>query len=301
VKRNRLIVLLGPTGVGKTELSLRLAEAWGSSIISSDSRQFFKELKIGTAAPTREQLDRVKHYFIGVKSITDYYSAGQYEIDVLQLLNELFTENSTQFLVGGAMLYIDAVCNGLDDLPPVSTEIRNKVLAIWNELGIEGIGQKLKELDPVCYKTIDIKNKQRVIHAIEVSLSTGKPYSELLKHEKKERPFDIIKIGLNLPREELYQRINQRVDVMIEEGLIQEAESLYPYKHLNALNTVGYKELFQYMDGKYSLDFAINMIKQNSRRYAKRQLTWFNADKEIQWFNPKQHVEISATLEKRAL
>ncbi|MDR3705977.1 MAG: tRNA (adenosine(37)-N6)-dimethylallyltransferase MiaA [Paludibacteraceae bacterium] len=301
MKRNRLIVLLGPTGVGKTELSLQLAETFNSSIISSDSRQFFKELKIGTAAPTREQLDRVKHYFIGVKSITDYYSAGQYEVDVLQLLNELFAENSTQFLVGGSMLYIDAVCNGLDELPPVSTEIRNKVLAIWNESGINGIGQKLQELDPACYKTIDINNKQRVIHAIEVSLSTGKPYSELLKHEKKERPFDIIKIGLNLPREELYQRINQRVDIMIENGLIQEVESLYPYKHLNALNTVGYKELFQYMDGKYSLDFAINMIKQNSRRYAKRQLTWFNADKEIQWFNPKQPVEISATLEKRTL
>jgi len=301
VKRNRLIVLLGPTGVGKTELSLQLAETFNSSIISSDSRQIFKELKIGTAAPTQEQLDRVKHYFIGTKSITDYYSAGQYEVDVLQVLNELFTENSTQFLVGGSMLYIDAVCEGLDDLPTISTEVRTQVLSIWNESGIDGLRRKLQKLDPAYYQTIDINNKQRVMHAIEISLSTEKPYSELLKHEKKERPFDIIKIGLNLPREELYQRINQRVDIMIQDGLIQEAEALYPHKHLNALNTVGYKELFQYMDGNHSLDFAINMIKQNSRRYAKRQLTWFNADKEIQWFNPKQYVEISATLEKRTL
>ena len=301
MKRNRLIVLLGPTGVGKTELSLQLAETFNSSIISSDSRQIFKELKIGTAAPTQEQLDRVKHYFIGTKSITDYYSAGQYEVDVLQVLNELFTENSTQFLVGGSMLYIDAVCEGLDDLPTISTEVRTQVLSIWNESGIDGLRRKLQKLDPAYYQTIDINNKQRVMHAIEISLSTEKPYSELLKHEKKERPFDIIKIGLNLPREELYQRINQRVDIMIQDGLIQEAEALYPHKHLNALNTVGYKELFQYMDGNHSLDFAINMIKQNSRRYAKRQLTWFNADKEIQWFNPKQYVEISATLEKRTL
>jgi len=301
VKRNRLIVLLGPTGVGKTELSLQLAETFNSSIISSDSRQIFKELKIGTAAPTQEQLDRVKHYFIGTKSITDYYSAGQYEVDVLQVLNELFTENSTQFLVGGSMLYIDAVCEGLDDLPTISTEVRTQVLSIWNESGIDGLRRKLQKLDHAYYQTIDINNKQRVMHAIEISLSTEKPYSELLKHEKKERPFDIIKIGLNLPREELYQRINQRVDIMIQDGLIQEAEALYPHKHLNALNTVGYKELFQYMDGNHSLDFAINMIKQNSRRYAKRQLTWFNADKEIQWFNPKQYVEISATLEKRTL
>ena len=301
MKSNRLIVLLGPTGVGKTELSLQLAETFNSSIISSDSRQIFKELKIGTAAPTQEQLDRVKHYFIGTKSITDYYSAGQYEVDVLQVLNELFTENSTQFLVGGSMLYIDAVCEGLDDLPTISTEVRTQVLSIWNESGIDGLRRKLQKLDPAYYQTIDINNKQRVMHAIEISLSTEKPYSELLKHEKKERPFDIIKIGLNLPREELYQRINQRVDIMIQDGLIQEAEALYPHKHLNALNTVGYKELFQYMDGNHSLDFAINMIKQNSRRYAKRQLTWFNADKEIQWFNPKQYVEISATLEKRTL
>lgn len=299
MKKSRLVVLVGPTGVGKTELSLKLAETFKSSIISSDSRQIFRELKIGTAAPTPGQLNRVKHYFIGNKSIADYYSAGQYELDVLSLLNKLFEENPVQFLVGGSMLYIDAVCEGLDDLPRIEPAIREMVLAIWHEAGIGGLQQKLQEVDPVCYQTIDINNKQRVVHAIEISLTIGKPYSELLKHQKKERPFEIIKIGLNLPREELYEKINRRVDVMIEEGLLHEAELLYPHKHLNALNTVGYKELFLYMDGQYSLDFAINMIKQNSRRYAKRQLTWFNADKEINWFRPEQLVEISTFLEKR--
>lgn len=301
MKENSLIVLVGPTGVGKTELSLQLAEYLNCSIISSDSRQVFKELKIGTAAPDEQQLKRVKHYFVHTQSVTDYYSAGQFELDVLSLLKRLFNENKTQMMVGGSMLYIDAVCKGLDNIPSVSPELRAYVHSLYEEAGMAGLQDKLKELDPKHAELVDLNNKQRVMHAVEVSLSLGKPYSEMLGASKEVRPFNIIKIGLTLPRELLYERINRRVDIMMEEGLLVEAQSLYPFKQLNSLNTVGYKELFNYFDGLWTLDFAVNMIKQNSRRYAKRQLTWFNSDKEINWFRPDQLEDIIALIKKKDL
>lgn len=291
-KKPTLIVVLGPTGVGKTNISLSLAEHFGCPIVSSDSRQFYRELKIGTAAPTEEQLERVAHYFIGSHSIFDEYNAGQYEQDAIKLLDELFQKHDVVMLVGGSMMYIDAVCNGMDDIPAVDSETR----AFWQkEFGVKGleyIQSELKRLDPVHYEQVDIQNPKRIIHALEICSMTGKPYSDLRTGQRKQRNFNILKIGLNRPRPELYERINWRVDEMMHEGLLQEAEQFYPYKHLNTLNTVGYKELYEYMDGNWILDFAVNMIKQDSRRYAKRQLTWFNRDKEIHWFQPEEEERI---------
>ncbi|MDR1698416.1 MAG: tRNA (adenosine(37)-N6)-dimethylallyltransferase MiaA [Prevotellaceae bacterium] len=295
--KNTLIVLVGPTGVGKTDLSIKLAQTLGCAIVSADSRQFFRELKIGTAAPDETQLTTVKHYFIGHKSITENYNAGQYEVDVLALLERLFAENPVQMLVGGSMMYVDAVCRGLDEIPAVGEEIRQKTAEIYAQDGIEGLQQELLQLDPTYYEKVDLSNYRRVAHAVEISLTTGKPYSDLLTHKAKPRPFNIIKIGLNMSRSKLYERINYRVDLMMEEGLLQEAEQFYPYKDFNSLKTVGYRELFDFWDGKYTtLDEAVAMIKQDSRRYAKRQLTWFNADKTIHWFEPTQFGEIFALL-----
>ncbi len=281
-----LIVILGPTGVGKTNISLRLAEKFACPIVSSDSRQFYRELKIGTAAPNDEELKRVKHYFIGTHSIFDEYNAGQYEIDAINLLDELFQKHDVVLLVGGSMMYIDAVCKGLDDIPTIDAEIREFWQKKYAEKGLEFIQDELKRLDEKHYNEVDLKNPKRVIHALEVCTMTGKPYSDLRTGERKKRNFNILKIGLNRPRPELYERINLRVDKMVEDGLIEEARQYYPYKHLNTLNTVGYKELFAHWDGEYDMEFAINLIKQDSRRYAKRQLTWFNRDKEINWFHP---------------
>jgi tRNA dimethylallyltransferase len=286
--RKTLLVLLGPTGVGKTEISLRLAEHFGCPVISSDSRQFYRELKIGTAAPTEEQLKRVKHYFIGSHSIFDEYNAGQYEEEVIGLLDELFRELDVVMLVGGSMMYIDAVCHGMDNIPNVDAETRAYWKKKYEENGLPFIQQELKKLDPVHYEEVDIQNPKRIIHALEICSMTGKPYSDLRTGQRKERNFNIVKIGLNRPRPELYERINARVDEMMEEGLLQEAERFYPQKNLNTLNTVGYKELFEYMDGNWTLDFAVDRIKQDTRRYAKRQLTWFNRDKEILWFHPDE-------------
>lgn len=297
MNKNILIVLVGPTGIGKTELGIRLAEHFGCDILSSDSRQVFKELKIGTATPDEDQLSRVKHHFIATKSIFDYYSAGQYELDALSLLEDLFQKNTVQIMVGGSMLYVDAVCNGLDDIPVVSSSIRDEVNGVFEKEGIEAVQNMLQKLDPVSYARIDLSNKQRVMHAVEVSMSAQKPYSELLGRDKASRPFNIIKIGLNMPRDILYQRINSRVDIMIEQGLLEEVKGLYEHKDLNSLNTVGYKELFNYFDGEYTYDFAVNMIKQNSRRYAKRQLTWFKRDEKIKWFHPAEFSEIVAFVE----
>lgn len=285
---NTLLVILGPTGVGKTELSLQMAEFFGCPILSSDSRQLYREMKIGTAMPTTEQLARVKHYFIATHSIFDTYSAGQYETDALQLMEELFKQHHTLMLVGGSMLYIDAVCKGLDNIPEVPQDIRDQVSAEYKQKGLEWLQQSLQKLDPVHYAKVDRHNHKRMLHALEVCISAGKPYSSFCTGKSKKRPFNIIKIGLNRPRPELYERINLRVDEMMQDGLLEEAQKLYPYRHLNPLNTVGYKELFNYMDGTWTLDFAINMIKQDSRHYAKRQLTWFNADKNIQWFQPDE-------------
>ncbi|MEI8274080.1 MAG: tRNA (adenosine(37)-N6)-dimethylallyltransferase MiaA [Paludibacter sp.] len=294
-----LIVILGPTGVGKTNISFSLAEHFGCPIISSDSRQFYRELKIGTAAPTEAQLKRVSHYFIGSHSIFDEYNAGQYEQDVIELVDKLFLKQKVELLVGGSMMYIDAVCNGMDDVPTVDAETR----AFWQkqflELGLEYVQNELKRLDPKHYDEVDLKNTKRILHALEICSITGKPYSDIRTGKRKERVFNILKIGLTRPREELYERINCRVDRMMEEGLLQEAEQYYQYRQLNSLNTVGYKELYEYMDGNCTLEFAVNMIKQDTRRYAKRQLTWFNRDKEIHWFHPDNEKEITDFIDSK--
>lgn len=283
---NTLIVLLGPTGVGKTELSLRVASHVGSPIISADSRQLYKELVIGTAAPTAEQLARVKHYFVGTLSLTDYYNASQFEEEVLICLENLFQSTSNVVMTGGSMMYIDAVCNGIDELPTVSQEIRTNLMKRFEVEGLDPIQEDLKRLDPQHYNEVDLNNYKRVIHALEICLMTGRPYSELRTNTKKTRPFRIIKIGLTRDREELCDRINARVDQMMRDGLLEEARHVYPYKHLNSLNTVGYKEMFNYLDGEWPLDFAIEKIKRNSRVYARKQMTWFKRDKEINWFHP---------------
>jgi tRNA dimethylallyltransferase len=283
---NTLIVLLGPTGVGKTELSLRVASHVGSPIISADSRQLYKELVIGTAAPTAEQLARIKHYFVGTLSLTDYYNASQFEEEVLLCLENLFQSTSNVVMTGGSMMYIDAVCNGIDELPTVSQEIRTNLMKRFEVDGLDPIQEDLKRLDPQHYNEVDLNNYKRVIHALEICLMTGRPYSELRTNTKKTRPFRIIKIGLTRDREELCDRINARVDQMMRDGLLEEARHVYPYKHLNSLNTVGYKEMFNYLDGEWPLDFAIEKIKRNSRVYARKQMTWFKRDKEINWFHP---------------
>lgn len=286
--RPTLLVILGPTGVGKTNISLHLAEKLGCPIVSSDSRQFYRELKIGTAAPTSTQLSRVKHYFIGSLSIHDEYNAGKYEQDAIQLLDELFQKHKVVMLVGGSMMYIDAVCHGMDEIPNVDPETRAFWQRQYAEFGLEFIQNELSRLDPVQHEQVDLQNPKRIMHALEICSMTGKPYSDLLTGHPKERNFNILKIGLNRPRPELYEKINQRVDEMMAEGLLEEAEKFYQFRKLNTLNTVGYKELFEYLDGNCTLDIAVNRIKQDSRRYAKRQLTWFNRDKEILWFNPEE-------------
>ena len=288
LKRPTLLVILGPTGVGKTNISLRLAEQLDCPIVSSDSRQFYRELLIGTAAPSKVQQKRVKHYFIGTHSIHDEYNAGQYENDAIQLLDELFKKHNVVMLVGGSMMYIDAICNGMDDIPNVDSVTRTFWQKQYADFGLEFIQNELKRLDPEHYAIVDCKNPKRIIHALEICSMTGEPYTNLRTGQRKLRNFNIVKIGLNRTRPELYDRINARVDEMMAEGLLQEAEKFYEFKRLNTLNTVGYKELYEYMDGKTTLDFAVNMIKQDTRRYAKRQMTWFNRDKEILWFHPDE-------------
>ncbi len=289
---NTLIVISGPTAVGKTDLCITLAQKLHTDIISADSRQIYREMKIGTARPDEQTLNKAKHYFIGTKSIHDYYTAGMFELEVLDMLRQHFKEKETMIMTGGSGLYINAVCNGIDALPKADPEIRNKLVKQYEEEGIEGIRDQLKLLDPESYHNMDIKNPKRILKALEVTLTTGKPYSSFLTRQKKSRSFHILKIGLRRDRNELYERINKRVDQMIEQGLIEEARELYPYKHLNPLNTVGYKELFDYFDGIISLEEAIRRIKRNTRRYAKRQLTWFARDKEMEWFHPEEKNKI---------
>ena len=291
-----LIVLIGPTGVGKTELSLRLAEQFKTCIVSADSRQLYAELKIGTAAPTPEQLKRVRHYFVETLQLTDYYSAAQYEAEVLQLLEKLYTEHDVVLMTGGSMMYVDAVCKGIDDIPTVDTETRQLLLKKYETEGLDRLCAELKLLDPEYYKIVDLKNPKRVIHALEICYMTGKTYTSFRTQQKKERPFRILKIGLTRDREELYDRINRRVEQMIEDGLVEEARLVYPHRALNSLNTVGYKEIFKYLDGEWTLPFAIEKIQQNSRIYSRKQMTWFNRDKEIRWFHPEQETEIVAYL-----
>lgn len=289
---NSLITLLGPTGVGKTELSLKVAERFNSPIISSDSRQLYRDLPIGTAAPTPEQQARVKHYFVGTLNLTDYYSASQFETDVLALLEQLHATIPHVVMTGGSMMYIDAVCKGIDDIPTVTPEIREAIYLQFAQEGLTPILEELKVADPKHYEEVDRQNYKRVIHAVEICRMTGKPYSSFRTNIRKSRPFQIIKVGLTRDREELYDRINRRVDVMMEEGLLEEAHSVYPYRALNALNTVGYKELFNYFSGEWTLDLAIEKIKRNSRVYARKQMTWFKHDPEIHWFHPDEEEAI---------
>lgn len=287
-----LIVLLGPTGVGKTELGLQIAEQFDSPVISADSRQLYKALSIGTAAPTSEQQKRALHYMVGTLDLTDYYSASRFEQDCLSLLDCLFKERDTVVMVGGSMMYIDSVCKGIDEIPTISAEIRDELYARFRKDGLEPILEELKEKDPQHYDLVDKMNYKRVIHAVEVCRMSGKTYTSFRTNFKKERPFSILKIGLNRDRKELYERINKRVDQMMENGLLEEARQVYPFRHLNSLNTVGYKELFNYISGEWSLDFAIEKMKRNSRVYARKQLTWFQRDPEIRWFHPDEQKEV---------
>ena len=295
--KKTLIVLIGPTGVGKTDLSIKIAEKYNSPIISADSRQLYSELKIGTAAPAEEYLKRVKHYFVGTLKLTDYYSAAQYESDVISLLEELFKENDTILLTGGSMMYIDAICKGIDDIPTVDNDTRRMMMEKYEKEGLERLCAELKLLDPEYYSIVDLKNPKRVIHALEICYMTGKTYTSFRTGNKKQRPFDIIKIGLCREREELYERINRRVDIMINDGLVDEVKSVYQYRNLNSLNTVGYKEIIQYLDGNCTLDFAIEKIKQDSRIYSRKQMTWFKRDNEITWFHPDNEEEIMNFIE----
>lgn len=294
-----LIVLIGPTGVGKTDLSIRIAEEYNSPIISADSRQLYSELKIGTAAPSEEYLKRIKHYFVGTLKLTDYYSAAQYESDVMELLDALFKNHETILLTGGSMMYIDAICKGIDDIPTVDSETRRMMMEKYENEGLERLCSELKLLDPEYYSIVDLKNPKRVIHALEICYMTGKTYTSFRTGNKKQRPFNILKIGLSRDRDELYERINRRVDIMISEGLIDEVKSVYKYKELNSLNTVGYKEIIQYLDGNWTLDYAIDKIKQNSRIYSRKQMTWFKRDNEINWFNPDNEEDIMEFIESK--
>lgn len=284
---NILIVLLGPTGVGKTDVSIKLAEQLNCEIISADSRQFFSEMRIGTAVPSDYQLNAIKHHFIQFLSVETYYSASRFERDVLELLPRLFTSSNIVLMTGGSGMYIDAVCNGIDDIPDVDPVIRQKYNTVYSGEGIEGLRVALKLLDPEHYANVDLKNHKRIIRALEICETTGRPYSSFLKKQKNQRNFRILKIGLERSREDLYNRINARVDTMIDMGLEEEAKSLVKYRNMNALNTVGYREFFDFFDKKYSKDKAIELIKRNSRRYAKRQTTWWSKDENITWFKPE--------------
>ena len=293
-----LYVLLGPTAVGKTELALQMAETLGSPILNCDSRQIYRGMEIGTAAPTAEQQQRVKHYFVGTHEIGSYYSAAQYEQDVLQLIEELGSRHQSLLLTGGSMMYLDAVCNGIDDIPSVAAEVRETLRQRLSNGEINEMRNELRMLDPDYYHTADTRNPKRVVHALEVCYTTGRPYSSFLTKERKQRPFSIVKIGLRRERQELFDRINRRVDVMMEDGLLDEARCLYPFRKENALNTVGYKELFRYLDGEWELPFAIEKIKRNTREYAKKQMTWFAHDTSIQWFHPNQVDDIFQILNR---
>lgn len=287
-----LVVLLGPTAVGKTELSLELAEQLHTSIVSADSRQLYADLKIGTAAPTPQQLARVQHHFVGTLQLADYYSAAQYADEALALLGTLFQQHDVALLSGGSMMYIDALCQGIDDIPTVDADTRAMMWQRYEEVGLEGLQRELKMLDPDYYAVVDLKNHKRIIHALEICYMTGKTFTSFRQSKTVQRPFRIVKVGLNRERTELFSRINLRVDQMMQHGMLDEARRVYPYRHLNSLNTVGYKELFKYLDGEWTLDEAVEKIKRNTRVYAKKQLTWFKKDMSIRWFHPDQRTDI---------
>ena len=292
--KNKLIVIAGPTAIGKTTKAIQLAQWLDSEVISADSRQFYKELKIGVATPSIKELESIKHHFVGHLSITDYYNVSRYEQDVLHLLETYFKEHQYGILVGGSGLYIDAVCKGIDDLPDPDKDIRQKLKDTFAKDGLEPLKKQLQELDPSYYQIVDLSNPNRIIRALEICIATGCTYTSLRNNEAKAREFEIIKIGLDRLREELFDVIEQRVDSMIEKGLVDEVKGLEEFKHLNALNTVGYKEIFNYLDGVWTLDLAIEKIKTHTRRYAKRQLTWFRKDQDITWFHPDEMDKILA-------
>ena len=287
-----LYVLLGPTAVGKTELALQMAEMLGCPILNCDSRQIYRGMEIGTAAPTAEQQRRVRHYFVGTHDIGSYYSAAQYEQDVLSLVAELNDTHHSLLLTGGSMMYLDAVCNGIDDIPSIDEEVRETLRQRLADGDIDAMRNELRLLDPDYYQAADTRNPKRIVHALEVCYTTGRPYSSFLKGERKTRPFRTVKIGLRRERQELFERINHRVDTMMADGMLDEARRLYPFRGENALNTVGYKELFRHLDGEWELSFAIEKIKKNTRDYAKKQMTWFAHDESIRWFHPDQASEI---------
>ncbi len=283
---NTLFVILGPTGVGKTDLSIEVASMLGTSVISCDSRQIYRELSIGVASPSPEQLAAVKHYFIATRSVDEHYSAGQYELDALPIIESEIAANGCAVMVGGSMLYIDAVCRGIDDIPTIDEELRRSVRRIYDEQGIEEVRRRLRLLDPQHYAEVDLRNVKRMLHALEVCYQTGQPFSKLRTGGVKRRSFEIVKIGLDCPRKVLYDNIDRRVLKMIQQGLEQEVRSVSDKRHLNALNTVGYKEMFAYLDGEYDLDRAIELIQRNTRHYAKKQLSWFKRYGDVQWFSP---------------
>ena len=290
--KKTLIVITGPTAVGKTALCLEIAKHFDIPIINADSRQIYKELRIGTASPTSEQMQQVPHFFVGSLSLNDYYSASLFEQQVLECLEQQFQTNDYALLSGGSMMYIDAVCDGIDDIPTIDDKTRELMKQRLAEEGLKALVEELKRLDPEYYEIVDRQNPRRVVHALEICTMTGKTYTSFRKREKRQRPFRIIKIGLNRPREELYQRINQRVDQMMQQGLLEEAKSLYPMRQMNALNTVGYKELFDYLEGRWPLEEAVERIKGNTRRYARKQLTWYKKDPQIRWFHPQETEQI---------
>lgn len=297
--QKHLIVLNGPTGIGKTKTGIQIAKNFKTEIVSADSRQIYKEMTIGTAVPDFEELNAVKHHFIQTHSIHEVYNASRYENEALDVIDSVLKTNNLVLLVGGSMLYIDAVCRGIDIMPDADAEIRKMLKDKLEKEGLESLRFQLKKIDPGYYNSVDLKNPNRIIHALEISIQTGKPYSSFRSNPNKTRSFSIIKIGLNCDRKKLHNRINSRVDQMIDAGLENEARNLHHLKHLNALNTVGYRELFAYFDGKTTLEKAIELIKRNSRRYARKQLTWFRSDNEINWFEPEQSNEIISFLKNQ--
>lgn len=285
-----LIVIVGPTAIGKTAAAIQLAQHFNTVILSADSRQFYREMSVGTAKPTTQELAAAQHYFINSHSITEPFSVGDFEKQGLALLDELFKIHDTIIMVGGSGLYIKAICDGFDNIPVADEDVRERLNAELETKGLAYLQKKLKEADPDYYAEVDINNPQRVIRALEVFESTGNPFSSYRVAATNTRPFNIIKIALDMPRELLYNRINQRVDIMVKQGLLDEVKSLLPYRHLNALNTVGYSEIFDYLDGKIDLKTAIENIKQNTRRFAKRQLTWFRKDKDFHWIETNENL-----------
>ncbi len=295
----RLIVIVGPTGSGKTDLSIRIAQHYAAPILSTDSRQFYRGIPIGTAQPSQEQLNAVDHYLIASHELEDCLNCGTYEVLALEILEKLFQQSDYVVAVGGSGLYIQALCEGMDDLPQADAALRERLAERFKTEGLESLSEELKRLDPTYWAQVDRRNPARVLRALEVCLQTGRPYSEQRTGERRKRHFEVVKIGVDMPREELYARINLRVDKMMEEGLEAEAHRVYPLRHLNSLQTVGYKELFSYFDGEISREEAVELIKRNSRRYAKRQLTWFRRDEAIRWFHPSATEEVIAYIEER--